>query len=65
MHAEDFIVDKGGDGQAIEAVCEDFPQFDSMSALTFIVESVNTVDGGTLVITSQQEKVLGVLNLVG
>ena len=36
-----------------------------MPALTFVIESVNSVDRGTLVIASQKEEVLGVLDLVG
>jgi hypothetical protein len=31
--------------------------------LTFIVESVYPVDGGALVITAQQEEILGILDL--
>lgn len=33
--------------------------------LTLVVEAVDAVDGGTLVVAPQQEEVLGVLDLVG
>lgn len=32
--------------------------------LTFIVEAVDSVDAGTLVVATEQEEVLGVLDLV-
>lgn len=38
---------------------------ESPSSLTFIVETVDTVDACTLVIASQQKEVLWVLDLVG
>ena len=34
-----------------------------MSGLTFIVKSVNSVDGGTLVVSTQQEEVLRIFYL--
>ena len=52
MHAEDFIIDDGGNGQAIESVCESFPEFDVVSSLAFVVKAVNSVDGSALVISS-------------
>jgi hypothetical protein len=64
MHAEDLFVNNGCNGQAIEAVSESFPQFDVVSSLALIVEAVNTVDGGALVVSSQQEEVLRVLDFV-
>ena len=41
------------------------PTLLSPDLLTFVVESVNSVDRGALVVPSQQEEVLRVLNLVG
>lgn len=34
-------------------------------ALTLVVEAVDAVDGGTLVVAPEQEEVLGVFDLVG
>ena len=34
-----------------------------MPRLTFVVKSVNSVDGGTLMVSSQQEEVLGIFYL--
>ncbi len=44
MHGEDLLVNDGGNRQAIEAVCECFPQLDIVSPLALVVEAVNAVD---------------------
>lgn len=65
MHGEDLLVDDGGDGQAVEAVRKSLPQLDVIAPLAFVVEAVDAVDGGALVVAAQDEEVLGVLDLVG
>ena len=65
MHADDLIVDEGGDWQAVEALGEHLPELDVVPPFAFIVEAVDAVDGRTLVVAAQQEEVLGVLDLVG
>lgn len=65
VHGEDLLVDDGGDGQAVEAVGEGLPQLDVVSSLALIVETVDAVDRGALVVAAQDEEVLGVLDLVG
>ena len=42
MTAEDLVVDNGGDGQAVEAVRERFPQLDRKPPLAFVVKPVNS-----------------------
>lgn len=64
MHGEDLFVDDGGDGQTVEAVGKRLPQLDIVSSFTFVVKPVDSVDRGTLVVSSQDEKVLGVFDLV-
>ena len=64
MHAKDLLINQGGNGKAIETVSECLPQFDVVSAFTFIIEPIYTVDGSALVIASKEEKVLRILNLV-
>lgn len=64
VHSEDLLVDDGGDGQAVEAVGEGLPQLDVVATLALIVEAVDAVDGGTFVVSAENEKVLGVLYLV-
>ena len=65
MHAEDLLIDDGRDWEAVEAVCEGLPELDVVAALALVVEAVDTVDGGALVVASEEEEVLGVLDLVG
>jgi hypothetical protein len=65
VHAEDFLINKGCDGEAVEAVSESLPQLDVIAALAFIIESINTVDRCALMVATKQEEVLWVLNFVG
>ena len=64
MHAQNFVVDNGCDRQTIKTISEDFPQLNCMAALTFIVKPIDAVNGRTLMITSQKEKVFWVLDFV-
>lgn len=64
MHGEDLLVDDGGNGQAVEAVGESLPQLDVVSSFALVVEAVDTVDRGALVVATENEEVLGVLDLV-
>jgi hypothetical protein len=36
MHSEDLLVDDGSNRQAIETVCECFPEFDVVPAFAYI-----------------------------
>lgn len=64
MHGEDLLINDGGNGETVEAVGESLPELDVVSALALIVETVDTIDRGTLVVSTQNEEVLGVLDLV-
>jgi len=64
VHAENFLVDQGGDRQAIEDVAKDAPESNGVSTFALIVETIDSVDLGTFVISYEKEEVLRVLNLV-
>jgi len=64
VHGEDLLVDDGGDGQAVEAVGKRLPQLDVVPPFALIVESVDTIDRCALVVSTQNEKVFRVLDLV-
>jgi len=64
VHCKDLLIDDGCNWQAVETVCECFPQLDVVSSLAFVVETVNSVDRCTFVIASQNEEVFGVFDLV-
>lgn len=65
MHSENLLINNSGNGKAVETIGESFPQLNIVATLALIVETVDAVDGGTLVVTSQDEKVLRVLDFVG
>ena len=65
MHRENLLVNYGSNGQAIEAVGKCLPELDVVSSLALIIEAVDTVDRGALMITTKNEEVFGVLDLVG
>ena len=64
MHAKDLLVDDGRDWQTVETVGKRLPQFDVVSSLALVIEAVDSVDGRTLVVASEKEEVLRVLDLV-
>jgi hypothetical protein len=44
VHGKDLLVDDGGNGQAIEAICKRLPKLDVVAALALVIEAVYTVD---------------------
>lgn len=64
MHCEDLFVDDCCNWQAVEAVGKCLPELDVEASLAFIVKSVNAIDTCTLVVTTQDEEVFRVLDLV-
>lgn len=63
--AADLPVHEGSDGQAVEAVGEGFPQCNAVVSFALIIEAVDAVDAGILVISMEQEEVLQVFDLLG
>jgi hypothetical protein len=64
MHGEDFLINDSGDWQAVEAIRKSLPQLDVVSSLALIIETIDSVDGRTLVVSSQDEEILWVFDLV-
>lgn len=64
MHRENLLVDDSRYGQAVETVGESLPQLDVVTSFTLVVEPVDPVDGGTFVVTSQDEEILRIFDLV-
>jgi hypothetical protein len=64
VHGEDLLIDDSRNGETVEAVRESLPQLNVVPPLALIVETIDTVDGGALVVTTENEEVLGVLDLV-
>jgi hypothetical protein len=53
MATENFFINDGRNGKAVEAICEGLPQFDIVPPFTFIVETVNSVDASTFVVAPE------------
>jgi hypothetical protein len=64
VHGENLLIDDGSNRKAVEAVRKCLPQFDVVPSFAFIVKAVDTIDGSAFVITTQDEKVFGILDLV-
>lgn len=64
VHGEDLFIDNRSNRKTVEAICEGLPQLDVVSSLALVVEAVDTVDGGALVVTAEDEEVLWVFDLV-
>ena len=64
MHTKDLFVHNGGHRQAVEAVGESLPELNVVTALALVVESIDAVDARALVVSTKNEKVFGVLDLV-
>ena len=61
--AADLLIYQSCDRQAVEAVCESLPQANVIPPFAFVIEPINSIDGSALMVASQQEEVLRVLNL--
>ncbi len=52
MHGENLLVDDSSNGKTVEAVGEGLPELDVVATLALVVEAVNAVDGGALVVAA-------------
>lgn len=64
MHTKDLFIDNSSNRETIEAIGKEFPELDGEPPLAFIVETVNSVDAGTLVVSAEDEKVFRIFDLV-
>ena len=64
MHAENLLVNEGSYWEAIEDIAEHAPESDGVPAFAFVVETVDSINLCALVIASQKEEVLGILDLI-
>jgi hypothetical protein len=65
VHAQDAAVHQRRHGEPVEAVAEDAPEAHAVPALALVVEAVDAVHGGHLVVAAEEEQVLRVPQLVG
>ena len=65
MHADDLIINQPHTWQVLKHVTKQPPDLDAVPPLALIEKSVDTVHRRTLVIPSQQEKVIRILYFIG
>jgi len=64
MRTKDLLIHDGGTGETIETIGKGLPELDPKTALAFVIETVDAVDGGALVISSKDEEIFGVFDLI-
>ncbi len=64
MHAENFFVHNSGYRKAVKTIGKGLPQLDTVSAFAFVVESINSINGGTFMVATKDEKIIWILDLV-
>ena len=64
MNAENLIIDNSSDREAIETLNELLPELQTVSSFALVIKSIYSVDGATLMISSQQEEILWVFDFV-
>lgn len=65
MHTYDLVVNDCRAGEAIEGIAKLLPHFDGKAPTALVVKAINAVDAGAFMVAPQQEKVFGILDLVG
>jgi len=65
MRTEDLLIHDGSTGETVETIGKGLPKLNPKTALAFVIETVDAVDGGTLVISSEDEEVFGVFDFIG
>ena len=65
MHAQNPLVNDGGDWQHVETAAEFLPQRDGIPPLALVVKAIHSIDVGAFVISTQEEDMVRVFHLVG
>ena len=64
MHRKNLFINYCSDWQTIETIGEGLPKLDVIPSLALVIKPVDSIDRSTLVVTTENEKVLRVLDLV-
>ena len=64
MHGKNLFVNDRSNWQAVEAISESLPKFDIVTSFAFIVEAINSVDWCAFMISSENEEIFWILDLV-
>ena len=63
VNTKDLAGNNGSNGESVECIDEGLPDLDVAPPLAFIVEAVDAGDIGALVVTAEEEEVLGIFQL--
>mmetsp|Transcript_23933 Transcript_23933/g.47503 ORF Transcript_23933/g.47503 Transcript_23933/m.47503 type:complete len:126 (-) Transcript_23933:355-732(-) len=64
MRTKDLLIHNGSTGKAVETIGKGLPKLNPKTALAFVIETVNAVNGGALVISSKDKEIFGVFDLI-
>lgn len=64
MHTEDLASDNSSNGQGVERINEKLPCLDVATTFALVVETINTSHIGALMVSSEEEEVLWVFDLI-
>ena len=64
MGAEYLLINNSSNWEAVETIGKSLPQTDIEAALDLIIESVNSINTGALVVATEKEEVLWVFDFV-
>ena len=65
MDAEDLVIYYSSHWETVEALDKLLPQLQRIPSFALVIKSINSIDGATFVISSQEEEIFRVLNLIG
>jgi hypothetical protein len=65
MHAKNFLVNDSCNWETVETISKCFPELDVVASLALIIESIDSVDGCALVVSSEEEEIFWILDLIG
>lgn len=63
MTAKDFLVDNRSYWQTIKTIRKCLPEFDIISTFAFVIESVDSINRSTFVISTKKKKILRIFYL--
>jgi hypothetical protein len=64
VHAKDLFINHGSTRKTIEAIGKSLPEFNTEASFTLIIETVDSINRGAFVVSTEDKKILGVLDLV-
>jgi hypothetical protein len=64
VHAEYLATHHCSDGHAVETTGENFPKLHGISPLALVIETIYPIQGGALMVSSQEEKVIRIFDFV-